>query len=108
MKSFLFALMLLVGTVVANAEETVNALSVKLISNKGLMNVSSLDTNATFQSKNIIMHTEELEDSSQHYEDSESRQLNTKKVSEVPVPAALPLIATALGIFGITRRRRTR
>lgn len=28
-------------------------------------------------------------------------------VSAVPVPAALPLMATALGIFGITRRRKT-
>lgn len=28
-------------------------------------------------------------------------------VSSVPVPAALPLMATALGIFGITRRRKT-
>lgn len=27
-------------------------------------------------------------------------------VSAVPVPAALPLMATALGIFGITRRRK--
>jgi hypothetical protein len=28
-------------------------------------------------------------------------------VSAVPVPASLPLMATALGIFGITRRRKT-
>lgn len=28
-------------------------------------------------------------------------------VSAVPVPAALPLMATALGVFGITRRRKT-
>lgn len=28
-------------------------------------------------------------------------------VSAVPVPAALPLMATAFGIFGITRRRKT-
>lgn len=28
-------------------------------------------------------------------------------VSAVPVPAAFPLMATALGIFGITRRRKT-
>ncbi|EUJ11341.1 PEP-CTERM putative exosortase interaction domain-containing protein [Methylophilaceae bacterium 11] len=27
-------------------------------------------------------------------------------VSAVPVPASLPLMATALGIFGITRRRK--
>lgn len=28
-------------------------------------------------------------------------------VSEVPVPAALPLMASALGIFGLSRRRKT-
>ncbi len=32
---------------------------------------------------------------------------NDDNVSAVPVPAALPLMATALGIFGITRRRKT-
>ena len=28
-------------------------------------------------------------------------------VSEVPVPAALPLMASALGIFGLSRRRKS-
>lgn len=32
---------------------------------------------------------------------------NDGNVSAVPVPAALPLMATALGLFGITRRRKT-
>jgi hypothetical protein len=38
---------------------------------------------------------------------SEEGRGGNDNVSAVPVPAALPLMATALGIFGIARRRKT-
>ena len=34
--------------------------------------------------------------------------LRFQPVSEVPVPAALPLMATALGLFGLSRRRKAK
>ena len=45
---------------------------------------------------------------SQTENNTDSKKLeHGANVSAVPVPAALPLMATVLGIYGIARRRRT-
>jgi hypothetical protein len=46
-------------------------------------------------------------DSSKVDGDFDDLVVGVKAVSAVPVPAALPLLASALGMFGIARRRQT-
>jgi hypothetical protein len=66
-------------------------------------------TSTPIPEQHFVFFTEESKtflDQSANYGDAPKSE-DGPNVSSVPVPAALPLMATALGIFGITRRRKT-
>ena len=68
------------------------------IDNNGSQNIAVLSNVAGFADQFLLL----LDDSFASHMDFDDHAVG---VSAVPVPAALPLLASALGAFGIARRR---
>ena len=86
---------------------TSGALNFKFISQGGFTdfngskNIAVLSNVKGFSDQFLLL----LDDSFKGHRDFDDHSVGVSAVSAVPVPAALPLMASALGAFGIARRR---